>query len=57
MGLTADLAKKTLANLAKSFVWRPQIMGGVPKSVQAAQKVYLSLHYYYLMGWMSTWQL
>jgi len=39
MSLTADLAKKTLANLAKSFAWCPQIMGGVPKSVWAAQKV------------------
>jgi len=51
MDLTADLVKKTLVNLAKSFARHPQIMGGVPKSVWVVQKEYLSL---FLMGWMST---
>ena len=37
MDLTADLAKKSLVNLAKSLAQCPQ-MGSIPKSMRVAQK-------------------
>jgi len=46
--------KKNFGEFSEVFVWHPQIMGGVPKIMQAVQKY---TNHHYLMGWMSTKQL